>query len=75
MESEHPGHHLLMTARPKGTFNLLDINTEPTDAQLAEVMERVAESVRKKRVVGQQALKSKMDAALAQDRVAQLLKK
>jgi hypothetical protein len=72
--SHRPKQNTNMTARPK-KFNLLDIETEPTDAQLAEVMDRVAESVRKKRIIGQQTLKDRMDAALAQERVAQLLKK
>ncbi len=46
-----------MVERPNHGFDLLDIEVEPTDERLAELMERVAESVRQKRIIGQQTVR------------------
>jgi hypothetical protein len=63
-----------MPDEPKKIFDLLDIENEPTDEQLAELMDLVAESVRKKRAIGQETLRANMNNALAQDVVAKLLR-
>lgn len=62
-----------MPDEPKKLFDLMDIETEPTDEQMAELMEFVAEAVRKKQATGQRKLNSQMTTALAEELVAKLL--
>jgi hypothetical protein len=54
-----------MSEEPKKIFDFMDIETEPTDEQLAELMEFVAEEVRALRAIGAANLKRQMDEALA----------
>jgi hypothetical protein len=54
-----------MSEEPKKIFDLMDTETEPTDEQLAELMEFVAEEVRARHPIRDANLKRQMDEALA----------
>jgi hypothetical protein len=54
-----------MPDEPKKLFDLMDTETEPTDEQLAELMEFVAEEVRARGAIGKANLKRQMDEAIA----------
>jgi hypothetical protein len=50
-----------MADEPKKLFDLMDIETEPTDEQLAELMRYVGEAVRAKGAIGTQSPRSSND--------------
>lgn len=53
VEIDLSSHISYMADEPRKIFNLMDIETEPTDEQLAELMHYVEEAVRaKKRAAG-----------------------
>jgi hypothetical protein len=54
-----------MSEEPKKIFDLMDTETEPTDEQLAELMEFMAEEVRARHAIGDANLKRQMEEARA----------
>jgi hypothetical protein len=54
-----------MFEAPKKIFDLMDTETEPTDEQLAELMDFMAEEVRARRALGDANLKRQMEEARA----------
>ncbi len=58
-----------MCEAPRKIFDLMDTETEPTDAQLAELMEYVAEAVRARHVEARKETSSRAQGASRQDEV------